>query len=82
MRLLLLILLATPAMAQMVVTDDGDWHLVPEGKQVVYIPDGLPLQCEVTCTAEVEYPGKLPPEEEDCCPIGELCVSPSIQCEE
>ena len=83
-KILIAMMIAAPAMGQMAMTEDGDWHFVPEGKQIVFIPKDLPQQCHVICKAEVMYPGVVNPTlpEGDCCPIGDLCVSPSVQCKD
>ena len=78
------LLFAMPLYASEYYDDEGNHVEVPEDKQVVFIPKDLPQQCHVVCEAEVVYPGVETQEtpEGDCCPIGDLCVSPSVQCKD
>ena len=81
MRLLILLLISQMAMSQTLITQDGDYIEVPEGKRAVFINKEMPLEhCAVICTSPVEEP-VVEPTEPDCCPAGELCFSPSVSCD-
>jgi hypothetical protein len=75
-RALLILLMSQVALAQTVITNDGDYIEVPPGKDVVFIKAGLPKQCAVICTSPVMHPEIEPQVVE--CEDGVLVISPSV----
>ncbi len=76
MRVLLMLLMSQAALAQTLITSEGDYIQVPDGKQVVFIKAGLPEQCAVICTSPVMHPVIEPQAVE--CEDGVLVISPAV----
>ena len=78
MRLLILLLISQMAMSQTLITQDGDYIEVPEGKRAVFIKKEMPLEhCGVICTSPVEEPTPKDTDVVYCDEEQGLVVSPS-----